>query len=143
MTGDGVNDVLALKDADCGIAMASGSEATRGVAQLVLLDSLLRAARGGRPRVGGSSTTSSGSPACSWPRPTYSLFFALATVFAVRTRSARHLTLLGWFTIGVPAFFLALAPNPSRVRSGFLGRVLRITLPAVCSPLWQRSPRSS
>ena len=70
MTGDGVNDVLALKDANCGIAMASGSEATRGVAQLVLMDSNFSAmpsvvGRGSR----GSSTTSNGSPACSWPRP--------------------------------------------------------------------------
>ena len=131
MTGDGVNDVLALKDADCGIAMASGSEATRAVAQLVLLDSSFSALPAvlaeGRRVINNIERVAS----LFLVKTTYALFFALATVFSGVTYPflPRHLTLVGTFTIGVPAFFLALAPNPTRVRPGFLGRVLRIALP--------------
>ena len=126
MTGDGVNDVLALKDADCGIAMASGSEASRAVAQLVLLDnsftSLPAVLAEGRRVINNIERVAS----LFLAKTTYALFFALATVFSGVTYPflPRHLTLVGTFTIGVPAFFLALAPNPARVRPGFLGRVL-------------------
>lgn len=131
MTGDGVNDVLALKDSDCGIAMASGSEATRAVAQLVLLDSTfssLPAVLGeGRRVINNIERVAS----LFLVKTTYALFFALATVFSGVDYPflPRHLTLIGTFTIGVPAFFLALAPNDAKVRDGFLGRVLRIALP--------------
>jgi len=131
MTGDGVNDVLALKDADCGIAMASGSDASRAVAQLVLLDnsftSLPSVLGEGRRVINNIERVAS----LFLVKTTYALFFALATVLSGVTYPflPRHLTLVGTFTIGVPAFFLALAPNPSRVRSGFLGRVLRIAIP--------------
>jgi cation-transporting ATPase E len=131
MTGDGVNDVLALKDADCGIAMASGSDASRAVAQVVLLDnsftSLPSVLGEGRRVINNIERVAS----LFLVKTTYALFFALATVFSGVTYPflPRHLTLVGTFTIGVPAFFLALAPNPARVRSGFLGRVLRIALP--------------
>jgi cation-transporting ATPase E len=131
MTGDGVNDVLALKDADCGIAMASGSDASRAVAQVVLLDnsftSLPAVLGEGRRVINNIERVAS----LFLVKTTYALFFALATVFSGVTYPflPRHLTLVGTFTIGVPAFFLALAPNPARVRSGFLGRVLRIALP--------------
>jgi cation-transporting ATPase E len=131
MTGDGVNDVLALKDADCGIAMASGSDASRAVAQVVLLDSsftsLPAVLAEGRRVINNIERVAS----LFLVKTTYALFFALATVFSGVTYPflPRHLTLVGTFTIGVPAFFLALAPNPARVRAGFLGRVLRIALP--------------
>ena len=131
MTGDGVNDVLALKEADCGIAMASGSDASRAVAQVVLLDnsftSLPAVLGEGRRVINNIERVAS----LFLVKTTYALFFALATVFAGVTYPflPRHLTLVGTFTIGVPAFFLALAPNQDRVRPGFLGRVLRIALP--------------
>ncbi|HEX4980386.1 MAG TPA: HAD-IC family P-type ATPase, partial [Ilumatobacteraceae bacterium] len=131
MTGDGVNDVLALKDADCGIAMASGSDASRAVAQVVLLDSSFTSLPSvlgeGRRVINNIERVAS----LFLVKTTYALFFALATVFSGVTYPflPRHLTLVGTFTIGVPAFFLALAPNPARVRAGFLGRVLRIALP--------------
>ena len=131
MTGDGVNDVLALKDADCGVAMASGSEATRAVAQLVLLDSSFAAlphvVAEGRRVINNIERVAS----LFLVKTTYALFFAWATVLTGVTYPflPRHLTLVGTFTIGVPAFFLALAPNPDPVRAGFLGRVLRIAIP--------------
>jgi cation-transporting ATPase E len=131
MTGDGVNDVLALKDSDCGIAMASGSEATRAVAQLVLLDSkfssLPSVLSEGRRVINNIERVAS----LFLVKTTYALFFAIATVIsgAPAPFLPRHLTLVGTFTIGVPAFFLALAPNDAAVREGFLGRVLRVALP--------------
>ena len=131
MTGDGVNDVLALKDADCGIAMASGSEATRAVAQLVLLDSsfaaLPRVLAEGRRVINNIERVAS----LFLVKTTYAMFFAIATVVSAIPFPVlpRHLTLVGTFTIGVPAFFLALAPNSERVRLGFIGRVLRIAVP--------------
>lgn len=131
MTGDGVNDVLALKDSDCGIAMASGSEATRAVAQLVLLDSsfssLPSVLAEGRRVINNIERVAS----LFLVKTVYALFFALATVFSGVSFPflPRHLTLVGTFTIGVPAFFLALAPNDRKVEDGFLGRVLRTALP--------------
>ncbi|MEO7398542.1 MAG: HAD-IC family P-type ATPase [Ilumatobacteraceae bacterium] len=131
MTGDGVNDVLALKDSDCGIAMASGSGATRAVAQLVLLDSTFSSLPSvlaeGRRVINNIERVAS----LFLVKTTYALFFAVGTIFsgAAFPFLPRHLTLVGTFTIGVPAFFLALAPNDKAVRAGFLGRVLRIALP--------------
>ena len=131
MTGDGVNDVLALKDADCGIAMASGSEATRAVAQLVLLDSTFSSLPSvlseGRRVINNIERVAS----LFLVKTTYAFLFAWLTVFsgAEFPFLPRHLTLVGTFTIGVPAFFLALAPNDAAVRDGFLGRVLRIAIP--------------
>lgn len=132
MTGDGVNDVLALKDADCGIAMASGSEATRGVAQLVLLDSnfsaMPRVVAEGRRVINNIERVAS----LFLAKTTYSVVLSLLTgvfAFAYPLRPI-HLSLLSWFTIGMPAFFLALEANDSRVRSGFLRRVLGSSVPA-------------
>jgi cation-transporting ATPase E len=126
MTGDGVNDVLALKDSDCGIAMASGSEATRAVAQLVLLDStfssLPMVLSEGRRVINNVERVAS----LFLVKTAYALFFAIATVIsgAEAPFLPRHLTL-----VGVPAFFLALARNDAPVRAGFVGRVLRIAVP--------------
>ncbi len=132
MTGDGVNDVLALKDADLGIAMGSGAEATRSVAQLVLLDSTFDAlpsvVREGRRVLGNIERTSN----LYVTKTIYAMLLALGVgVFQLAFPFLpRHLTLIGTLTIGVPSFFLALAPNTERARPGFLRRVFRFTVPA-------------
>jgi cation-transporting ATPase E len=132
MTGDGVNDVLALKDADCGIAMASGSEASRAVAQLVLLDSSFAAL----PQV-----VAEGRRVINNIERVASLFLT-KTVYAVLLASLvgifvlpypflpRQLTLVGTITIGLPATILALEANAELVRDGFLSRVARFAVPA-------------
>ncbi|MEL7208797.1 MAG: HAD-IC family P-type ATPase, partial [Actinomycetota bacterium] len=132
MTGDGVNDVLALKDADLGIAMGSGSPASRSVADLVLTDdafaTLPVVVREGRKVINNVERVSN--------------LFVTKTAYAVLLTAVigvmgvpfpflpRQLTLIGTFSIGVPGFFLALAPETSLVRSGFLDRVLRFSIPA-------------
>ncbi len=132
MTGDGVNDVLALKDSDIGIAMGSGSAATRAVAQLVLLDSAFDAlpsvVNEGRRVLGNIERTSN----LYVTKTVYAMLLALAVgVFNQPFPFLpRHLTLIGSLTIGIPSFFLALAPNAERARPGFLKRVLRFTIPA-------------
>ena len=132
MTGDGVNDVLALKDADIGIAMASGSEAARGVAQLVLLDSSFDAIPNvvaeGRRVLGNIERTSN----LYVTKTVYAMLLAIGVgvVGLPFPFLPRHLTLIGALTIGIPSFFLALAPNAERARPGFLRRVLRFTVPA-------------
>jgi cation-transporting ATPase E len=132
MTGDGVNDVLALKESDCGVAMASGSEATRGVAQLVLLDSNFAALPAvvaeGRRVINNIERVAS----LFLAKTTYSVLLSLFTgvfAFAYPLRPI-HLSILSWFTIGLPAFFLALEPNDDRVSAGFLQRVLGRAVPA-------------
>ena len=132
MTGDGVNDVLALKDSDCGIAMASGSEATRAVAQLVLLDSNFSAMPAvvaeGRRVINNIERVAS----LFLAKTTYSVILSLLTgvfAFAYPLRPI-HLSILSWFTIGMPAFVLALEPNDQRVSPGFLRRVLGRAVPA-------------
>ena len=132
MTGDGVNDVLALKDSDCGIAMASGSEATRGVAQLVLMDSNFSALPAvvseGRRVINNIERVAS----LFLAKTVYSVILSILTgvfAFAYPLRPI-HLSILSWFTIGVPAFFLALEPNDQRVEKGFMPRVLGRSVPA-------------
>ena len=132
MTGDGVNDVLALKDADMGIAMGSGSSASRAVAQLVLLDNRLATL----PRV-----LAEGRRVINNIERVANLFIAKAGYAVLLTALVgllgvpfpfrpKQLTLIGTFSIGVPGFFLALAPDDSLVRPGFLRRVLSYSLPA-------------
>ena len=132
MTGDGVNDVLALKEADMGIAMGSGSSASRAVAQLVLLDNRLATL----PRV-----LAEGRRVINNIERVANLFIAKAGYAVLLTALVgllgvpfpfrpKQLTLIGTFSIGVPGFFLALAPDDSLVRPGFLRRVLSYSLPA-------------
>ncbi len=132
MTGDGVNDVLALKDADMGIAMGAGSAATRAVAQLVLLDnrfSVLPLALAEGRRVINSVERAANLFVYG---TVYSVVISLV-IAAVGTDFPflpRHLTLVRTLSVGIPGFFLALAPDPRRARPGFLERVVRFSLPA-------------
>jgi cation-transporting ATPase E len=132
MTGDGVNDVLALKDSDVGIAMGSGTPASRGVARLVLLDDAFATLPGvvaeGRRIIGNVERVSR----LFLTKTGYALLLALAVAATGVPYPfyPRHLTIISTLSIGVPAFLLALAPNADRVSSGFLGRALRFAIPA-------------
>jgi len=132
MTGDGVNDALALKLADIGVAMGSGAPATRSVAQLVLLDNRFATMPG---------VVAEGRRVTANIERVANLFITKtvwATLLAVAVGVAlwpypflpRHLTIIDTLTIGVPSFFLALAPNTRRYVPGFVDRVLRFAIPA-------------
>ncbi|MFF7975299.1 HAD-IC family P-type ATPase [Streptomyces sp. NPDC007905] len=131
MTGDGVNDVLALKDADIGVCMGSGSEATRAVAQIVLLNNsfatLPSVVAEGRRVIGNITRVAT----LFLVKTVYSVLLALLVVCwqVEYPFLPRHLTLLSTLTIGVPAFFLALAPNGERARPHFVRRVMRHSIP--------------
>ncbi|MFC9544048.1 HAD-IC family P-type ATPase [Streptomyces sp. NPDC056956] len=131
MTGDGVNDVLALKDADIGVAMGSGSEATRAVAQIVLLNNsfatLPSVVAEGRRVIGNITRVAT----LFLVKTVYSVLLAILVVCwqVEYPFLPRHLTLLSTLTIGVPAFFLALAPNKERARPHFVRRVMRYAIP--------------
>ncbi|WP_405472205.1 cation-translocating P-type ATPase [Streptomyces canus] len=131
MTGDGVNDVLALKDADIGVAMGSGSEATRAVAQIVLLDNsfatLPSVVAEGRRVIGNITRVAT----LFLVKTVYSVLLAIFVVCwqVEYPFLPRHLTLLSTLTIGIPAFFLALAPNKERARPHFVRRVMRYSVP--------------
>ncbi|WP_329572760.1 HAD-IC family P-type ATPase [Streptomyces sp. NBC_01361] len=131
MTGDGVNDVLALKDADIGVSMGSGSEATRAVAQIVLLNNsfstLPSVVAEGRRVIGNITRVAS----LFLVKTVYSVLLAVLVVcFQIEYPFLpRHLTLLSTLTIGIPAFFLALAPNKERAKPQFVRRVMRYAIP--------------
>ncbi len=137
MTGDGVNDVLALKRSDLGIAMGSGAPATRAVAQIVLMNNkwstLPQIVFEGRRVLGNIERVSD----VFLTKSIYAMVISLATgVFGVAFPfQPIQLTLVSSITIGIPGFFLALMPNNDRFRPGFFRRVLLFAIPAgiVCA----------
>jgi cation-transporting ATPase E len=132
MTGDGVNDALALKDADIGVAMGNGAQATKAVAELVLLDGrfshLPDVLAEGRRVIGNVERVANLFVA----KNAMSLVAILTAALIVMPFPflPRHLTLVSAVTIGIPAFFLALGPNRRRYVPGFLGRILRFAVPS-------------
>lgn len=132
MTGDGVNDVLALKDADCSVAMASGSDAAAQASQLVLLDSnfacMPSVVMEGRRVVNNIERSAS----LFLVKNIFSFLLSLFSVcFMINyPLEPSQISLISMFTIGVPAFFLALQPNKNIIQGHFLSNVLIKALPA-------------
>lgn len=132
MTGDGVNDILAMKDADCSIAMASGSEAAAQAAQTVLLDSdfgrMPYVVFEGRQVVNNIQRSAS----LFLVKNIFSLLMAIfSAVFAITyPLEPSQISLISMFTIGLPGFLLALEPNRNRIEGNFMVNVMLKALPA-------------
>lgn len=137
MTGDGVNDVLALKSADCGVAMAGGSEAAAGVAEVVLLNSdfsdMPQVVAEGRRVINNIERTAS----LYLVKNIFSVFLAIISIIAVFEYPLvpSQLTLMSFLTIGMPSFVLALEPNESKVSGKFLRKVIYRAMPAALADL--------
>ena len=135
MVGDGVNDVLALKDADCGIAMAAGSDAAKQIAHIVLLDSDFASMR---QIVGEGRTIISNIERVSTLYLTKTIYsILLCVIYIILAKSYPfipiQLSLIGGTAIGIPSFVLALEHHEETIPRGFLRNVLRVSLPAaVC-----------
>ena len=131
MTGDGVNDVLALKEADCSIAMASGSDAARNVSQLVLMESNFDA----MPKVveeGRRCINNIGRSASLFLTKTiYTGLLVIMTLFTAfhYPYLPIHLSLMNLITIGAPSLILALEPNKERVKGNFLVKIIANAAP--------------
>ena len=131
MTGDGVNDVLALKAADCGIAMADGSDATKAVAQLVLMNSdftaLPKVVEEGRKQINNLERVAE----LFLSKTVYSvlLAFVCSVLFLPYPILPIQLSLIGSCAIGIPGFFLAMLPSQGGVKKGFLARILTVSIP--------------
>ena len=132
MTGDGVNDILAMKDADCSVAMASGSEASAQAAQVVLLDDdfsrMPDVVLEGRRVVNNIERSAS----LFLVKNLFSLLLSVfsAVFFITYPLEPAQVSLIGMFTIGIPGFLLALEPNHARIEGSFLKKVLLRALPA-------------
>lgn len=131
MTGDGVNDVLALKEADCSVAMASGSDAARNVSQLVLLNSnfasMPKVVAEGRRTINNIER----SAALFLVKTIYMTLMAIVFLFVniVAPFEPIQMTLVNAFTIGIPSFILALEPNKNRIQGSFFNNIMRSALP--------------
>lgn len=131
MTGDGVNDVLALKEADCSVAMASGSDATKNISQLVLLKSdfaaMPKIVAEGRRTINNIQRSAS----LFLVKTIYSTIFALMFLFMAEQYPFEpiQLSLISVTTIGIPSFMLALEPNKERIRGKFLRNVIAKAFP--------------
>lgn len=132
MTGDGVNDILAMKTADCSIAMESGNNATKQIAQVVLLDSdfshMPHIVTEGRRVVNNIQRSAS----LFLVKNIFSISLAiLSSLFAFTyPLQASQISLISAFTIGIPGFMLALEPNKQRIRGRFIRTVLQNAIPA-------------
>lgn len=131
MTGDGVNDVLALKEADCSIAMASGSDAARNVSEIVLLnsdfDAIPKIIEEGRRTINNVQRSSS----LFLTKTIYATLLAIIFLFVSMDYPFQpiQLSLVSSITIGIPAFILALEPNNERIKGNFFINVLKKSLP--------------
>ena len=136
MTGDGVNDILALREADCSIAIASGSEAARNVSHLVLLDSnfdsMPKVVSEGRRVINNVS----GVASLFLTKTIFSLLLAIqAMIRGAYPISTNQLIMIDLFAIGIPSFFLVLEPNNKEVEGNFLVNIIKSALPGALTIL--------
>ncbi len=137
MTGDGINDILAMKEADCSIAMANGSEATRSIANVVLLDSNF----GSMPSIVAEGrrviNNIERSSTLFLTKTMFSLLFTLVLILWGRSFPMEpiQVSFVSMFAIGIPSFFMALEPNNNRIKSGFLKNVFKKIIPGAIATI--------